>query len=148
MAKTHGMSRLNGKKRPEYLSWSSMHRRCSDVSHVSFHNYGSRGIGVCERWSGVHGLANFIEDMGPRPHGKTLERRDNSRGYSPDNCYWATHKEQCGNKRSHGWDRLTPEQAVAIRIDPRRPYRVIAADYGVTRHMVGMIIRGDAWQTV
>jgi hypothetical protein len=76
----------------------------------------------------------------------TVERVDNDRGYSPDNCIWADRKVQFLNKRSHGRNKLTAAQALAIRNDPRRPYRTIAADYGITRHMVGMIIRGNVWK--
>jgi hypothetical protein len=131
-------------QRAEYFVWHLMRRRCLDPCHRSFANYGGRGITVCERWSSY---ANFIADMGPRPDGYryqwTLERIDNEKGYFPANCCWATRKMQCANKRSHGWNKLKAEDAQAIRADPRRPYRLIAADYGVTRHMIGMIIRGD-----
>ena len=117
--------------------------RCYNPTHKSFANYGGRGIKVCKRW---HVLENFLADMGERPDPKlTLDRTNNGRGYSPANCRWATHREQYQNKRSHAWNRLTPDQVRAIRKDPRRPYRLIAADYGVTRHMIGMILRGDAW---
>jgi hypothetical protein len=130
----------------ERAVWYQMRRRCTDPNEQNFKHYGGRGITVCERWQDFN---TFIADMGPRPIGPknywTLERLDNERGYEPSNCKWATRKEQIANKRSHGWNRLTREQARAIRADLRRPYRVIAADYGVTRHMVGMIVRGDVW---
>jgi hypothetical protein len=129
----------------EYYVWRQMFSRCYCPAHVSFHNYGGRGITVCKRW---RSFANFLADMGDRPEGLQLDRINNCKGYSPKNCRWATTYEQYLNKRTHGWNKLTSKQARAIRVDPRRPYRVIAADYGVTRHMVGMIIRGDAWKEV
>jgi hypothetical protein len=132
-------------QRPEYFIWHGMFRRCYDPRHIDFKNYGARGIKVCERW---YSFANFLADMGDRPEGLVLERINNNKGYSPKNCKWATWKEQYRNKRSNGWNRLTPKQVLAIRHDPRRPYRLIAADYGVTRHMIGMIIRGDVWKDI
>jgi hypothetical protein len=135
-------------QRAEYFVWHLMHRRCRP-DHPHFKHYGARGITVCKRWSGPEGFANFFADMGPRPPGPkwywTLERVNNDLGYCPSNCKWATRREQFLNKRSHGWNRLTSNQVHAIRADPRRPYRLIAVDYGVTRHMIGMIIRGDVW---
>jgi hypothetical protein len=132
-------------QRPEYFVWKEMHRRCSP-NHQSFKHYGGRGITVCERWNV---FANFIADMGPRPHPKlTLERINNDGNYEPGNCRWATWKEQYANKRKQRWDKLNAEKVRAIRADPRRPYRIIATDYGVTRHMIGMVIRGDCWKDI
>src|SRR6188508_2847268 len=113
-------------KQPEYGIWYQMLSRCQNYRRKDFKHYGGRGIVVCERWLAY---SNFIEDMGRRPYGPlnywTLERIDNNQGYSKDNCKWATFKEQVRNKRTHGWNRLTPEQIRAIKNDPRRPYRVI-----------------------
>lgn len=80
-----------------YYIWGDMMNRCRNPKHKCYKNYGARGIAVCERWQTS---ANFIADMSPRPDGKTLDRTDNSKGYSPDNCRWATKTEQSSNRRN------------------------------------------------
>lgn len=82
------------KSAPTYISWCSMMARCSNQKDKAYKHYGGRGIGVCERW-GTFSL--FLEDMGPRPGGSSLERKDNDGNYEPSNCRWATQKEQCRN---------------------------------------------------
>jgi hypothetical protein len=84
-------------------SYKAMHTRTSNPNHHSYREYGARGVKVCERWSGPGGLKRFMEDMGPRPAGKTLHRRDNNLGYSLDNCCWATWEEQNNHRRARRW---------------------------------------------
>lgn len=86
---------------PVYGSYSSMRKRCLNKDHQFYKDYGGRGITICERWLGRWGYRNFESDMGPKPTPKhSVERRNNDLGYNPDNCYWATSKQQAKNRRS------------------------------------------------
>jgi hypothetical protein len=88
---THRMTRS-----PTYLSWQSMHYRCKHKGCNGYKRYGGSGIKVCERWNK---FANFLADMGVRPEAKTLDRINSRRDYEPNNCRWATWKEQARNRR-------------------------------------------------
>jgi hypothetical protein len=82
-----------------YISWGSMKQRCANEKATGYKNYGGRGITVCERWLGKDGFVNFLEDMGERPEGLSIDRIYNDGNYEPSNCRWATKKEQENNKR-------------------------------------------------
>lgn len=88
---THGRSDSRA-----FKTWVHMRDRCNNPSNPGFHNYGGRGIGICERWSE---FANFYEDMGDPPVGFTLDRIDNEGGYCKENCRWADKKTQAANTR-------------------------------------------------
>jgi len=89
---THGMTDT-----PTYSSWQAMHQRCYNKNHLSYSDYGGRGIKVCEEW---HIFETFFKDMGLRPEGKTLDRLDVNDNYYNDNCVWSTIEEQANNKTS------------------------------------------------
>jgi len=79
-----------------YHSWDSMIQRCTNPNNQAFSYYGARGITVCERWKS---FVNFLADMGEKPPGLTLERKDNAKGYEMDNCKWASRADQMRNTR-------------------------------------------------
>jgi len=89
--------RRHGKtKTPEYGIWKTMKSRCGNRNTQSYVNYGGRGITVCDRWK--NSFEAFLLDMGERPsRAHSIDRRDGTKGYSPDNCRWATPMEQAAN---------------------------------------------------
>lgn len=89
---THGVSHM-----VEYGIWSKMLGRCQNKHLENYKHYGGRGISVCERWLL---FSNFMADMGSRPTGTTLGRKDNDGDYEPTNCAWETSEEQSNNKRT------------------------------------------------
>lgn len=98
---THGESSTTRKQASdEYRTWTAMISRCENANDSSYPDYGGRGITVCDRWR--NSFEAFLEDMGRRPSpGHSIDREENSKGYLPSNCRWATKKQQGRNKRNN-----------------------------------------------
>lgn len=111
-------------KHPLFYTWSAMLKRCHNPNDHAYADYGGRGIFVCDRWR--HSFEYFASDMGPKPSSfHSLDRINNDGGYSPDNCRWATRKEQAGNKRTNLWiehgghKMILADWAVRLNVKPK-----------------------------
>jgi hypothetical protein len=110
-----------------------MMQRCGNPNNPQFKDYGERGITVCERWKT---FKNFLTDMGVRPEGLTLDRKDNNKGYTPDNCKWSTKQEQQRNMRSNNvWELDGQRKTVAEWAD----------QLGMKRHSLYMRVASYGW---
>lgn len=125
----HGMV-----KSPEYRTWVEMRRRCNDSRRHDYGRYGGRGIKVSPEWEAD--FVNFYRDMGPRPDGMTLERKDNLGNYEKDNCVWASKSAQARNRSS----------SHLIEVDGRLVSAVEAAELkGIPYRAFKQRIRSPLW---
>lgn len=89
----------------EYNTWINMNKRCYNKNNINYENYGGRGIEICYRWRAqkwggpIEAFLNFLQDMGERPIGTSIDRIDSNGNYESNNCKWATPKEQTLNRR-------------------------------------------------
>lgn len=104
---THGMT-----KTATYGSWRRMKERCYYPSNNRYKYYGARGIKVCDKWLGKDGFVNFLKDMGERPEGMSIDRIKNDGNYGPDNCKWATAKEQIRNRSTNVFIEYSGERMI------------------------------------
>lgn len=140
---THGHARSGAATRT-YRTWENMIRRCYSVKCRNYSGYGGRGITVCDRWR--DSFANFLADMGERPEGLTLDRRDNNGNYTPDNCRWATLAQQRKNQSTP--PRFTPDgarEAHRLLATGLRVFQV-AKMLGVTYSTIHSLKVGTSWR--
>ncbi|MDE1009657.1 MAG: hypothetical protein OSB38_28760 [Paraburkholderia fungorum] len=134
------LNRKHGRSKDSiYSIYLLMVKRCTDPKSHAYHHYGGRGIKVCERW--LESFENFLQDMGERPEGKTLDRFPDVDGnYEPGNCRWATWTEQQNNKRDNhvlevnGVRKTLSEWAAETGISPGTLWN--RTQYGWTPHEI------------
>lgn len=138
--RTHGMSSTK-----THRSWKAMKARCLNKANQDYALYGGRGITVCERWK--NSFPNFLEDMGERPKGMTLDRINNDGNYEPSNCKWSTQAEQVRNSRL---SKLCVQSVKEIRkaLMSGVPRSKLAEEYGVNVTTIRSIAIGETWKGV
>ena len=126
---------------PTYRSWYTMLSRCTNPEEISWRYYGARGISVCERWLSVE---NFVQDMGMRPPGMTLDRIDLDGNYEASNCRWQTVVWQNRHRRC---SKLTMPLADEIRrsVADGAAQSELAARFGVDQSMISRVITRRCW---
>lgn len=121
---------------PTRKSYQNMKTRCLNPNREHASRYIGRGITICPRWLGVDGFKNFVSDMGERPVGMTLERKDNNNGYDPENCCWATWRQQFNNRcHTHKIYFQGKTQSITMW----------AKEKGLTRDAIGLRLRVLGW---
>lgn len=95
----HGHAMLeSGRPSGTYFTWTAMKQRCTNPNAPNYGRYGGRGVSICRRW--LRSFSDFLNDVGERPEGKTLDRIDPDGNYEPGNVRWSTPKEQANNRRN------------------------------------------------
>ena len=132
-----------GKKySPTYESWQAMLARCRYTGRDNADRYAGKGITVCESWSDFN---NFLSDMGERPDGKTLDRKDSNKGYGPENCRWATPTEQARNTRKNVLTFETAVEVAKLRLSGVS-CPSIAKQFGISESLPREIVKGRCWK--
>jgi hypothetical protein len=128
---------------PEYLCWDGMVKRCTQEYHASWASYGGRGITVCDRWK--NSFTAFLEDMGNRPEGTSLDRINNNGNYHPDNCRWATKQEQSENRRTTLLNPSIIQEAKSQKANGGTIVE-IARKYGILPNTIYAALKGRSWR--
>lgn len=142
-SRTHGCSGPTGRRTSEYGIWAAMIQRCENEKNAAYHNYGGRGIRICESWRGS--FEAFLADMGKRPSERhSIDRINVNGNYEPSNCRWATTIEQGRNTRTV---KMTPETAGRIRARKAQgaTNMAIGREFGIHNSVVSRICNGKSW---
>jgi hypothetical protein len=137
---THGCNR-KGKITFEYRSWQHMKNRCYNTKDALYQRWGGKGITVCERWK--DSFENFLSDMGLKPSQEySLDRNDNSLGYYPDNCRWATATEQSRNRNFKNKSSQFPGVCWSKQ---KNKWRAVVKVKGIQKHIGFFLIEKEAY---
>ena len=123
---------------PTHRAWVAMRQRCLNKNHPQYKDYGGRGITISATWND---FSVFLNDMGVKPIGMSLERLNNNLGYSKDNCCWASRQTQQRNTR---YTKLSITWAILIR-QSRIPTNQLAKIIGVSRSLIWLVRKGRVW---
>lgn len=137
----HGHTR-RGQCSPTYRSWKSMMCRCHSPKSDLDNCYLARGIKVCDKWLKFQG---FLSDMGIRPEGTSLDRKDNNLGYYKENCRWANADEQARNRRNTKLD-YNKALEIATKMLNGGKATIIAKEYNISESVPREIYKGRAWK--
>lgn len=156
-SKKHGLAKRD-KKHYLYSTWKNMRNRCNNPNNDDYEYYGGLGVKVCKRWDNFQ---NFIDDMGDRPEGMTLDRINPNGNYCKNNCQWTTIEEQRNNQRpnrkipsvqgsKHGQAKLTEEDVLYIREEYKKGklQRELAGEMNIRQAHVSAIILRKTWRHI
>jgi len=133
----HGLSRT-----PTYETWRAMKKRCYNKKHTAYHNYGGRGILICDRW--LNSFTAFVDDMGIRPEGMSIDRIDRDKGYEANNCTWSNNHTQ---NRNRNFCKMNMIAARVVRFYHNKGYSCarIARAFNVCGGTIEKIVSGKQW---
>lgn len=120
--------RMSGSR--EYNVWKGIKQRCTNPSHTHYASYGGRGIMMCDEW--LNSFETFLADMGPRPEKMTIDRIDNDKGYSKENCRWASQKQQSNNVRNNTLVEYRGKEYTAMELS-----EIASVDYATLLWRIG-----------